>query len=121
MARGDRPRRACLQVARGKYFADGKPFAGEVVVAQSVGLVAVIQQDEPPASVGRLIAFRDDSELSERPPDRTEIIGHLLLERSHDRRDILVGQNGALVDHRNLDGLSLWVGGLRHTDGLLWK
>ncbi len=54
VAGGDGPGRARLQVAGGEDLADGKSLGGEVVVTQSVSLVGVVEQNQPPASGGRL-------------------------------------------------------------------
>ena len=56
-------------------------------------------------SSGRLHAFGDNLKFGVRSPHTgAEVIRHLLLKRGYYRRDIGIGQNRALVDHRNLDG-----------------
>jgi hypothetical protein len=45
-----------------------------------------------------------------------EVVGDLFLERGYDRRDIRVGQHGALVNDRDLNRGSLGMRGLWHID-----
>jgi hypothetical protein len=91
------------------------------VITQSIGLVGIIEQNQPPISGGWLSSLGQDAELGIHPPYGTEVIGHLLLQSGDDRHDIRIGQNGALVDHRDLDGGSLSVGRLQHRGDLLGK
>ena len=60
-----------------------------VVIAESVGLVRVVEHHQPPARARRLRALGNNCEFR-------------------------VGQHGALVDYRNLDGWGLCVRGVRH-------
>src|SRR5579863_850261 len=120
VAGGDSPGRGCLDIAGGEHLAQGQSVASEIVVAEGVGLIGVVEQHKPPASGGRLSAFGDDVEFSVDAPDGTEVIGDLFLERGDDWRHIGVGEHGALIDDRNLDGGGLSVGELRHI-GLSWE
>jgi len=119
MAGGDGPGGARLQITGSEDLPDGQSLGGEVVVAESVGLVGVVEQYQPPVPAGWRRALGGDGKFGVRSPDWPEVVGDLLLERSHDRCDIRIGQHGALVDHRNLDGGGLSVRGLRHCSSLL--
>jgi hypothetical protein len=54
VAGGDRPRSAGFQVAGGEDLANRQTLGGKVVVAESVGLVGVVEQYQPPTSRRRL-------------------------------------------------------------------
>lgn len=98
MTGGNRPRSAGLQIAGGEYFSDRRAFGGEVVVAESVGLIGIVEEYRPPTPAGGLRALRDDDQFRIRAPRGAKIVGDVLLERGHGRRGILVRQNGALID-----------------------
>jgi hypothetical protein len=68
------------------------------VVAKSVGLIGVIEQNQPPASGWRLSAAGDDGQFGVCALDRAEVICDLFLEGGDDWDDLGIGQNGALVD-----------------------
>jgi len=119
VAGGDGPGCAGFQIAGDENFSDGQSLSGEVVIAKSIGLIGIVEQDQPPASSGWSGAFGKSSEFGVGAPDGSEVIGDLLLESSDDRDDIRVGQHGALVDYGDLDDGGLR--GLRHRCSLLGK
>ena len=57
VAGGNGPGCAGLQIAGGEYLTNGETFSGEVVVAESISLVGIIQENKPPTAVGWLRAF----------------------------------------------------------------
>jgi hypothetical protein len=67
------------QIAGGEYLTNGETFNGEVVVAESIGLVGVVKENKPPTAVRWLRALGDDGEFGVRAPDRAEVVGDLLL------------------------------------------
>jgi hypothetical protein len=103
VAGGNGPGYAGLQIAGGEYLTNGETFSGEVVVAESISLVGIIQENKPPTAVGWLRALGDDGEFGVRAPNRAEVVGDELLRRRDGGRDLRVGQHGALVDDGDLD------------------
>jgi len=104
-----------LQIAGGKYLANGDAFSGEVVVAESISLVRVVKENKPPTAVGWLRAL-GTMVRSASVPDSAEVVGDLLLQRRDGGRDIRVGQHGALVDDGGLDsgGVRDWLAAYGH-------
>jgi hypothetical protein len=74
VAGGNGPGCAGLQIAGGEYLTNGENFSGEVVVAESVSLVGVVEENKPPTAVGWLPALADDGEFGVRAPDRAEVV-----------------------------------------------
>jgi hypothetical protein len=112
VAGGNGRRRSGIQIADGEYLTNGETFSGEVVVAESVSLIGVVKQNNPPTAVGWFRALADDGQLGVRAPDRAEAVGDSLLQRRDAGCDIRVGPHGALVDDGDLDsGVGLeWLG-----------
>jgi hypothetical protein len=94
-------------------------FFGLGFIAARLSIVFNFLQHWRAACIGLMYqrALGDKGEFGVGPPDRTEVVGHLLGERGHHRHDLTIGQH----DHRNLDGWGLCVRGLGHTSGLLSK
>jgi hypothetical protein len=112
VAGGNGRRRSGIQIADGEYLTNGETFSGEVVVAESVSLIGVVKQNNPPTAVGWFRALADDGQLGVRAPDRAEAVGDPLLQCRDAGCDIRVGPHGALVDDGDLDsGVGLeWLG-----------
>lgn len=82
---GDRPRGVRLEIAGGKDLAERQAIRRQVVIAERAGLIGVVEDDQPPASRGRLRGFSDHGQFGVSAPDRPKIIGDLFLQRGDDR------------------------------------
>ena len=103
-----------MTVAGGKYFADRQRSGREVVVAERSRLIGVVEYDQPPTGFRWRRAFGNHGEIGIDAPDGEKIVADLLLQGADDGSYIRVGENGAFVDDRDLNGRNLRLRNLWH-------